>query len=63
MHIGCQMIIGILIIVIIGQLLYILSLRKNISEIVESFSKKLSMDTNTGISVSIRDRYIRKLAS
>lgn len=49
--------------VIIGQFMYILSLRKNISEIADRFSEKLSMDTNTGISVSIRDRYVRKLAS
>ena len=48
---------------IVVQILYILSLRKNISEIAERFSEKLSVDTNTCISVSIRDRYVRKLAS
>ena len=63
MHIGCLMLTGILISVIIVQILYILSLRKNISEIAERFSEKLSVDTNTCISVSIRDRYVRKLAS
>ena len=63
MHIGCLMLTGILISVIVVQILYILSLRKNISEIAERFSEKLSVDTNTCISVSIRDRYVRKLAS
>ena len=63
MHIGCLMLTGILISVIVVQILYILSLRKNISEISERFSEKLSVDTNTCISVSIRDRYVRKLAS
>lgn len=63
MHTRCLLLIGVFIIVNIVQLLYILSLRKNISEIAESFSEKLSMDTNTCISVSIRDRYVRKLAS
>ena len=62
MHIGCLMLTGILISVIVVQILYILSLR-NISEIAERFSEKLSVDTNTCISVSIRDRYVRKLAS
>lgn len=63
MHIGCLMLAGILISVIVVQILYILSLRKNISEIADRFSEKLSVDTNTCISVSIRDRYVRKLAS
>lgn len=63
MHIGCRLLIGILIIAMIGQFMYILSLRKNISEIADRFSEKLSMDTNTYISVSIRDKYVRKLAS
>ena len=63
MHIGCLMLTGILISVIVVQILYILSLRKNISEIADRFSEKLSVDTNTCISVSIRDRYVRKLAS
>ena len=63
MHSGCLMLTGILISVIVVQILYILSLRKNISEIAERFSEKLSVDTNTCISVSIRDRYVRKLAS
>ena len=63
MHIGCLMLTGILISVIVVQILYILSLRKNISEIAERFSEKLSVDTNTCIFVSIRDRYVRKLAS
>lgn len=63
MHIGCLLLIGILIAVIIFQLLYIVSLRKNISDIAESFSEKLTRDTNTRISVSTRDIYIRRLAS
>lgn len=63
MHTGCILWIGILMVVIFIQFLYILSLRKNISEIAESFSEKLSMDTNTRISVSTRDIFIRKLAS
>ena len=41
------MLTGILISVIVVQILYILSLRKNISEIAERFSEKLSVDTNT----------------
>lgn len=63
MHTGCIVWTGILLVVILIQLLYILSLRKNISEIAESFSEKLSMDTNTRISVSTRDIFIKKLAS
>ena len=63
MHIGCLMLTGILISVIVVKILYILFLRKNISEIADRFSEKLSVDTNTCISVSIRARYVRKLAS
>lgn len=63
MHTGCILWTGILLVVILIQFLCILSLRKNISEIAESFSEKLSLDTNTRISVSTRDRLIRKLAS
>ena len=63
MHTGCIVWTGILLVVILIQFLYILSLRKNISEIAESFSEKLSMDTNTRISVSTRDIFMRKLAS
>ena len=62
MHIGCLLWMGILVVVIMVEFLYILFLRKSISEIADSFAEKLSMDTNTRISVSTRDAYIRKLA-
>ncbi|MCI5898874.1 MAG: HAMP domain-containing histidine kinase [Lachnospiraceae bacterium] len=46
----------------IGEFLYILSLRNNIRNIARDFSEKLSMDTNTTVSVSIADPEIRRLA-
>lgn len=46
----------------VGELLYILSLRSNIRKIARDFSEKLSMDTNTTVSVSIADSEIRRLA-
>ena len=41
---------------------HILSLRNNIRSIARDFSEKLSMDTNTTVSVSIADSEIRRLA-
>lgn len=52
----------ILLIIAIAELLYILSLRNNIRSITRDFSEKLSMDTNTTVSVSIADPEIRRLA-
>ena len=46
----------------VGEFLYILSLRSNIRKITRDFSEKLSMDTNTTVSVSIADSEIRRLA-
>lgn len=46
----------------VGEFLYILSLRSNIRKIAWDFSEKLSMDTNTTVSVSIADSEIRRLA-
>ena len=46
----------------IAELVYILSLRNNIRSIARDFSEKLSMDTNTTVSVSIADSEIRRLA-
>ncbi|MGM9589371.1 MAG: sensor histidine kinase, partial [Faecousia sp.] len=54
--------IVILLIIAIAELLYILSLRNNIRNIARDFSEKLSMDTNTTVSVSIPDPEIRRLA-
>ena len=45
-----------------GEFLYILSLRSSIRHIARDFSEKLSMDTNTMVSVSIADPEIRRLA-
>ena len=52
----------VLLIIAIAELLYILSLRSNIRSIARDFSEKLSMDTNTTVSVSIPDPEIRRLA-
>lgn len=54
--------IVILLIVVIAEFLYILSLKSNIRNIAREFSEKLSMDTNTTVSVSITDPEIRRLA-
>ncbi|MGM9664054.1 MAG: hypothetical protein ACI3XF_04360, partial [Eubacteriales bacterium] len=45
----------------VGEFLYILSLKNNIRNIAREFSEKLSMDTNTTVSVSIADPEIRRL--
>ncbi len=45
-----------------AEFLYILSLKNNIRNIARDFSEKLSMDTNTTVSVSIADPEIRRLA-
>ena len=52
----------IVLIIAIAEWLYILSLRNNIRDIARDFSEKLSMDTNTTVSVSIPDPEIRRLA-
>ena len=54
--------IFILLIIAIAEFLYILSLKSNIRNIARDFSEKLSMDTNTTVSVSIADPEIRRLA-
>ncbi|MGN1028117.1 MAG: sensor histidine kinase [Faecousia sp.] len=54
--------IAILLIIAVAEFLYILSLRNNIRNIARDFSEKLSMDTNTTVSVSIADREVRRLA-
>ena len=52
----------IVLMIAIAEFLYILSLRNNIRNIARDFSEKLSMDTNTTVSVSIADPEIRRLA-
>lgn len=52
----------IVLMIAIAELQYILSLRNNIRNIARDFSEKLSMDTNTTVSVSIQDPEIRRLA-
>lgn len=47
--------IVILLILAIGELLYILSLKSSIRNIARDFSEKISMDTNTTVCVSIAD--------
>lgn len=59
MFIGAMII---LLIIAIAEFLYILSLKNNIRNIAMDFSEKLSMDTNTTVSVSIPDPEIRRLA-
>lgn len=54
--------IVILLMIAIAEFLYILSLRSSIRSIARDFSEKLSMDTNTTVSVSIADPEIRRLA-
>lgn len=54
--------IVVLLIISIAEFLYILSLRSSIRSIARDFSEKLSMDTNTTISVSMADPEIRRLA-
>lgn len=52
----------IVLIIAIAELLYILSLKKNLRDIARDFSEKLSTDTNTTVCVSIADPEIRRLA-
>lgn len=59
MFIGAMII---LLIIAIAEFLYILSLKNNMRNIAMDFSEKLSMDTNTTVSVSIPDPEIRRLA-
>lgn len=52
----------IILVIAATELLYILSLKNSIRSIARDFSEKLSMDTNTTVSVSIPDPEIRRLA-
>lgn len=54
--------IAILLVIAAAEFLYILSLRNSIRNIARDFSERLSMDTNTTVSVSIADREVRRLA-
>lgn len=54
---------GLILVIAGAEFLYILSLRNSIRGIARDFSEKLSMDTNTTVSVSIPDPEIRRLAS
>ena len=62
MQLVCIGAIAILLVIAAAEFLYILSLRNNIRNIARDFSEKLSMDTNTTVSVSIADREVRRLA-
>lgn len=55
-------VIVILAIIVIAEFLYIFSLRNNIKQIADAFGEKISMDTNTLISVSTSDRVVRDFA-
>lgn len=50
-------------IIIVFLLIKQRSLKKSLDEISESFKDKLSIDTNTLIDVSVRDRHVRALAN
>lgn len=56
-------IIGILIGIIIALLIKIYYLRKGVQEIADAFADRLTMDTNTLITISARDAYLCKLAT
>lgn len=55
--------IGILVLIIIVLVIKICLLRKTVKEIEEGFADRLVTDTNTLISISSHDKYMRKLAS
>lgn len=48
---------------VVGQLLYLLSLRASLKEVARELNDKLKTDTNTLISISSGDRAMRTLAS
>lgn len=52
----------IVLMIVILEFLYIISLRNNVKNIARDFSEKLSMDTNTTVCVSIADPEIKHLA-
>ena len=52
-----------LLVIIAALILKIVIMRHSMSEIADELSEKLSGDTNTLISVSSSDRYVRKLAA
>ena len=56
-------VIGILVLIIFVLLAKIYFLRKSAQEIAEMFRDRLTVDTNTLIDISTRDRYMRKLAT
>lgn len=62
MQLVCIGAIAILLVIAAAEFLYILSLRNSIRNIARDFSERLSMDTNTTVSVSIADREVRRLA-
>lgn len=55
--------IGVLVLIIIVLVIKICLLRKTVKEIEEGFADRLVTDTNTLISISSHDKYMRKLAS
>lgn len=55
--------IGILIAVLLAMGMKIYSMRKAAREIISQFAEKLTEDTNTLISISCRDKQMRRLAS
>ncbi len=63
MTLGLLVIIGVLVLIIIQLLCRLYLMRQSMAEIEEELNEKLSTDTNTLISVSSSDPYIRKLAA
>lgn len=63
MEIMLCIIIGILLLFLFALLAKIYFLRKSAQEITEAFRDRLTVDTNTLISISTRDRFMRKLAA
>lgn len=63
MEIWLWVLIGILICMILGLLTKLLVMRKAAEEIENELSERLTTDTNTLISISSRDRYMKRLAA
>lgn len=63
MEIWLWAVIIILILIVFILLVKICLLRKTVREIEEGFADRVTTDTNTLISISSRDKYMRKLAS
>ena len=63
MEIMLCIIIGILLLFLFALLAKIYFLCKSAQEITEAFRDRLTVDTNTLISISTRDRFMRKLAA